>query len=162
YQKVITLPSGETRTVLLAIQPVQIRHQECLLTISTDITQQKQVELALRSSEESLRVTVQSLRAAQQRQLHAREEFTRQLLNAEERERQYLAAELHDGLGQSLSIIKNQACFALAQPEVPAVVAEHLKTISQSASEAIAEVRQLVRNLRPFQIQQLGLTDSIR
>ena len=104
----------------------------------------------------------QSLREAKERELRAREEYTRDLLNATELERQHLAAELHDSLGQQLSLIKNMVYMALSQPKLPADVAEPLKTVSQFASEAIAEVRNLVRNLRPLQIEQLGLTDSLR
>jgi PAS domain S-box-containing protein len=126
-----------------------------MLGTVVDVTEQKRAALALRSSEESLR-------EAQARELRSREEFTRQLLNAEEQERQRLAAELHDSLGQNLSIIKNQAYLALAHPGLPPTVVGHLNSISQSAAETIAGVRDLVRNLRPIQIEQLGLTDSLR
>jgi signal transduction histidine kinase len=59
----------------------------------------------------------QSLREAKERELRAREEYTRDLLNATELERQHLAAELHDSLGQHLSLIKNMAYMALSQPK---------------------------------------------
>lgn len=123
-------------------------HGFCFVCMDVDITARKEAE--------------ESVRELQKKQLRAREEFTRSLLNAEEQERQRLAAELHDSLGQSLSIIKNKAYLALKEPGLPATVVEHLKTISQSTEETIAELRQIVRNLRPLQIEQLGLTDSIR
>src|SRR4029079_12966808 len=46
----------------------------------------------------------------------AQEEFSRKLLASQEQERQRIAAELHDSLGQSLLIIKNRV--ALAQSEI--------------------------------------------
>jgi signal transduction histidine kinase len=116
--------------------------------MAVDITDRKQAE--------------QALRAAQERELRAREEFTVQLLQAEEQERQHLAAELHDGLGQNLSVIKNKAYWALTQNGVGAPMREALTTISQAATQAIDEVRQLVRNLHPLQLQQRGLSDSLQ
>lgn len=120
----------------------------CFVCMDVDITRRKKAE--------------QSLREVQERELRSREHFTRALLDAEEQERQRLAAELHDSLGQNLSIINNKAYLASQQPDLPPTVADNLKTISEAAAETIAEVRQLVLNLRPLQIEQLGLTDSIR
>ncbi|HXT11309.1 MAG TPA: PAS domain S-box protein [Candidatus Angelobacter sp.] len=120
----------------------------CYVCMDVDITGRKRAE--------------ESLQEMQERELRSREEFARGLLEAGEQERQRLAAELHDSLGQSLSIIKNKAYLASAQPGLSSAVTEHLNAIFQSASETITEVRQLVRNLRPIQIEQLGLTDSIR
>ncbi len=120
----------------------------CYVCMDVDITARKKAE--------------ESLREMQARELRSREDFTRALLDAEEQERQRLAAELHDSLGQNLSIITNKAYLALKQPDLPPMVVEHLNAISQAASETIAEVRRLVLNLRPLQIEQLGLTDSIR
>ena len=104
----------------------------------------------------------QSLQEAQEWERTSREEFAHQLLHAEEQERQSLGAELHDSLGQNLSIIANRVYQAMAQPELSPVLVEHLTAISQSAAEAISEVRSLVRDLRPMQIEEFGLTDSIR
>jgi len=113
-----------------------------------DVTERKQAE--------------EGLSQAQERELRSHEEFARQLLNAEEQERQRLAAELHDGLGQSLSIIKNKSDLLLKPRGLPKPVALKLSAISKATSDAIEELRTLVRNLRPIQIEQLGLTDSIR
>ena len=47
----------------------------------------------------------------------AQEAFSRQLIESQENERKRIAAELHDSLGQSLSIIMNRATLALNKPE---------------------------------------------
>jgi signal transduction histidine kinase len=113
--------------------------------------------------EENDRITLErSLQEAQKWELTCREEFARQLLDAAEKERQALAAELHDSLGQDLSLITNRVHQALAQPGLPSVAVEHLNAISSAASSAISELRNLVRNLRPLQIEQQGFSDSIR
>jgi two-component system sensor histidine kinase DegS len=93
--------------------------------------------------------------------LRSREEFTQQLLKAEEQERRRLAAELHDGLGQNLSLVKNRCHQATIQSGLSDAVKSHLRAISESTLTAIDEVRSLVRNLRPIQLEQRGLTDSI-
>jgi PAS domain S-box-containing protein len=120
--------------------------KSCFVCMDVDLTARKQAE--------------QSLREAQERELRGRDEFARQLLNAQEYERQRLASELHDGLGQNLSIIKNTVDLALKQTD-PSSSPAHLEAISRFVSEAIAEVRNLARNLQPLQIKQLGLTDSL-
>lgn len=120
----------------------------CFVCMDVDISPRKKAE--------------QSLREIQERELRSREHFTRALIDAEEQERERLAAELHDSLGQNLSIINNNAYLASLHPGLPPAVAENLKAISRATAETIAEVRQLVLNLRPLQIEQLGLTDSIR
>src|SRR6185369_1456058 len=48
YEKSVVLPSGEQRIVLLSTQPISIGGEDCLLTITTDVTQQKAAEQALK------------------------------------------------------------------------------------------------------------------
>ncbi|HEY5809561.1 MAG TPA: PAS domain S-box protein [Povalibacter sp.] len=108
------------------------------------------------------RKAAELLRQAQDRELRAREEFTQHLLRAQEQERQRLASELHDGLGQSLSLVRNRMHLALEVPGIDPEVAEHIRAVAQIASDAVAEVRSLAQNLRPLQIEQLGLTESLR
>ena len=96
------------------------------------------------------------------REQKAREEFTRQLIASQEAERQRIAGELHDSLGQNLSIIKNRAQLAARDSSTGQPVAEHLQAIERVASEAIAETRNLAHNLRPMHIEQVGLTGSLQ
>jgi len=91
------------------------------------------------------------------------ETFSRQLLASQEAERQRIAAELHDSLGQSLLIIKNRAMLALnsffADPEA---TREQLEEISAGASYAVEEVREISYNLRPYQLDRFGLSKSLQ
>jgi two-component system sensor histidine kinase UhpB len=104
----------------------------------------------------------ESLRRAQAEALVAHEKFTQRLISAQEQERKRLANELHDSLGQNLSLIKNRAYLAAEQPGVPPNAANHIEAIGKVATEAIAEVRNLAQNLRPLHIEQFGLTDSLQ
>jgi signal transduction histidine kinase len=96
-----------------------------------------------------------------QRQQAARLAFSRQILHSQETERQRIAANLHDGLGQDLLVIKNQAHLAMAPGDV-SVLQQRLTEISELASQAIEEVRQITRGLRPYQLDRLGLSQAIR
>jgi two-component system sensor histidine kinase UhpB len=105
--------------------------------------------------------TQQELHRAQERELHVREEFAQQLMTAQENERQRLANELHDSVGQNLSLIKNRAYLAQREPGMAASGVTHMEAIIQITSQAISEVRTLAKNLRPLHIEQLGLTESL-
>ena len=91
----------------------------------------------------------------------AQENFSRQLLASQERERQRIASELHDSIGQSLLIIKNRAFLALSDLGEPEIVKEQLEELSASATEAIEECREISYNLRPYQIKRFGLTKTL-
>jgi signal transduction histidine kinase/ligand-binding sensor domain-containing protein len=92
----------------------------------------------------------------------AQESFSKQLLESQERERQRIAAELHDGLGQSLLIIKNRAYLASSANGDGEVTQEQLHEISASASQAIEEVREIAYNLRPYHLDRFGLTRTLK
>jgi signal transduction histidine kinase/ligand-binding sensor domain-containing protein len=91
----------------------------------------------------------------------AQQEFARQLIASQEAERKRIAAELHDGLGQNLLVIKNRALFGLMQPDDAPRTAAQLTDISTTASQAIDEVRQIAANLHPYQLDRLGLTKAL-
>ena len=87
--------------------------------------------------------------------------FSRQLIDSQETERKRIAAELHDSIGQSLTIIKNRAALSLSRTSDHEGAFEQLGEISDAASCAIEEVREIAHDLRPIQLDQLGLTKAI-
>ena len=87
--------------------------------------------------------------------------YARQLIASQESERQRIAAELHDSLGQTLAIIKNRAAMSLKEPENHTRMREQVDEIAEAASHALHEVREIAYDLRPFQIDRLGLRASI-
>jgi signal transduction histidine kinase/ligand-binding sensor domain-containing protein len=97
------------------------------------------------------------------KQAHALQQaFSRRLIATQESERQRIAAELHDGLGQRLVIIQNLALLQLrASAENGNGAAGHLEGISNEASVAIREMREISYDLRPYQLDILGLTKAI-
>jgi signal transduction histidine kinase/ligand-binding sensor domain-containing protein len=95
------------------------------------------------------------------RQRATQEAFSRQLIDSQEAERKRIAAELHDSIGQSLAIIKNRAALSLSHPADHERALEQLDEITDAAAHAMDEVHQIAFNLRPLQLDQLGLKMSI-
>jgi signal transduction histidine kinase/ligand-binding sensor domain-containing protein len=93
-----------------------------------------------------------------ERENAAQAEFSRRLLTQQEEERKRIATELHDSLGQNLLVIKNRALLGIDGEHAPQ---EQLQEISATASSAIEEVRRIAHNLRPVELDHLGLTKSI-
>lgn len=88
------------------------------------------------------------------------EEFSRRLINAHETERRRIAAELHDSIGQSLAMIKNRAIFGAKDAE-GAMSREQFDQITRQTTQTIGEVREISYNLRPYLLENLGLTKAI-
>lgn len=101
-------------------------------------------------------------RISQLKSKHAEHEaFARRLIQSQESERKRIAAELHDSLGQNLLIVKNWALIGLNSLEEDNPAREHLTEISETTSLALDEVREIAHNLRPYQLERLGLTSTI-
>ncbi len=91
----------------------------------------------------------------------ARAEYTLQLIASQEAERTRIAGELHDSLGQSLSLIKNHAQLLLLNKKLDAGIRDEIQTISDNMSTAIAEMRRISQDLHPYQLDHLGLTGAL-
>jgi len=93
------------------------------------------------------------------RQQALRQAFAQQVIASQEAERKRIAAELHDSLGQHLSVIKNTALLLWNK----SAGGEHneAECIAGEASQAISEMRQISYNLRPYQLDLLGLTKAL-
>jgi signal transduction histidine kinase/ligand-binding sensor domain-containing protein len=103
------------------------------------------------------------MRALHWARVHAAQEaFSQQLLASQEAERQRIAAELHDSLGQSLLIIKNRAVIALSSFPDQVSAKDQLEEISAGASQAVDEVREISYNLRSYQLDRFGLTKTLQ
>lgn len=79
----------------------------------------------------------------------AQQMFSQALINTQEQERTRIAKDLHDGLGQQITLIKMKAQNT-EQTELSAL-----------AHTALEEVRGISRDLYPVTLTKLGLTDSI-
>ncbi len=108
----------------------------------------------------AVRYRVSQLQRAQAMQ----KAFSQQLIASQENERQRIASELHDSLGQRLVVINNLALFSMraqGKGAAPGGEPSAMEEISTEAALAIQETREISYNLRPFQLDRLGLTKAI-
>jgi ligand-binding sensor domain-containing protein/signal transduction histidine kinase len=107
-------------------------------------------------------VIVYKRRMRKLRKAHlAQQAFSRQLIETQEAERKRIATELHDSIGQSLAIIRNLALVGLSTPDDHSQALEQLDEVSTAASDALVEVKAVAHNLRPYQLDRLGLTKAL-
>jgi len=101
--------------------------------------------------------------AAEQRQSEEELRFlTARLLELQEEERRQVAYDIHDGLGQLVTAASlHLEAFAghRERAQKPAVEAE-LETARGCLSEAVVEMRRIVSELGPLQIEEMGLVEA--
>jgi PAS domain S-box-containing protein len=120
-----------------------------LLAVMQDVTERRRAETALRESEQSL----------QRRVAEATTELrtlSRRLLSVQEEERRFLARELHDEIGQTLTGLG----FQLGSKGV--VHPRRLTEARQIVRELTDQVRQLSMDLRPAALDRYGLLPALQ
>ena len=129
--------SGEVRRFLASTEVIVLKGKECLVTIGTDITEQKRAEEALRRSE-----------------LAVREAF-------EERER--LSQDLHDNLLQSLYAVGMG--LELTRQRIQRISRTNAKRLEQSVGQlnnVIREVRTFISHVQPPVVLEQTVGDALR
>jgi signal transduction histidine kinase len=102
-------------------------------------------------------------RAAEQglRDAHARlQALSTRTLHVQEEERRRIARELHDEIGQALTAVKIH--IQAAQRRLPGPAREALNESIEVVDQALNQVRSLSLDLRPPQLDQLGLVAALR
>ncbi len=111
-----------------------------------DVTESQRAKMALQESEQRLRF------------------LTTQLLTAQEGERKRISMELHDELGQSLTVLKLQIRAIernLREDEQPELKQE-CRELLQYLDAVIENVRRLSRDLSPSILEDLGLQAALK
>ena len=85
-----------------------------------------------------------------------------QVTTAQEEERRRISRDLHDGLGPSLASIGNRlrVCQSMVDTD-PYRAKEELEEIATGLKGHVQEVRELIHDLRPLALDQLGLAGAI-
>lgn len=98
----------------------------------------------------------------ERREKELQREMTRGLFETQEAERKRIAGDLHDSLGQELVVIRNRAMLAAEQSGEPDVLRSQLDRIIEMTGRAMSTVREITHNLRPTELDRLGLTAALR
>lgn len=88
--------------------------------------------------------------------------LTQNLFSVQEEERRHLARELHDELGQWITAINAEAQAIGSMLEFKDKVEASAKAIRNSTSKMHLVIRDMLRQLRPALLDELGLADSLR
>ncbi|MDH5298592.1 MAG: PAS domain-containing sensor histidine kinase [Desulfobulbaceae bacterium] len=116
-----------------------------LVIIGREISGRKEAEAALRENEERLR------------------HLSSRLFAAQEQERQRIATELHDELGQSLAALKMQVRAVQRQlAEAQLGLRQDCEGVCEYINQIIENVRRLSRDLSPVVLDDLGLSAAIK
>lgn len=152
----IERPDGSRVTVIVNIRPLTNRRGEAAGAINCfyDITERKRSEEALRQSHANLERKVLQ-RTAALRQLSSN------LMRIQDDERRRISRELHDSIGQSLTIVKcNLERFA--RPDAAEQEAQTFEELLSSIDKCIAETRTISYLLHPPLLDELGLVSAVR
>lgn len=88
--------------------------------------------------------------------------LTHQLIKAQETERQRIAYDLHDHLAQELSALKIDCEMLFADPpRLPDEIGQRISKISETLERTIQSVRNLSYDLRPPDLDYLGLARTV-
>jgi signal transduction histidine kinase len=108
-----------------------------------DITERKQVEEKLQDSNDKL------------------QHLSRRLVESQETERRHIARELHDEVGQTLTVAEMNL-QVLVQSARAAPLKGRLKESLQAVERVLEQVRDLSLSLRPSMLDDLGLEAALR
>jgi len=110
-----------------------------------------------RLAEEELRDTLQQLRRADEQ----RQVLNARLLDAEERERARIAADIHDDSIQAMTAVSLRLGPVMQRAEDPEQ-RQVLEQLEESVGSAIGRLRNLIFELRPTALDEEGLGEALR
>ena len=113
--------------------------------VSRDITQRRKAEQQLEVSRKQL------------------QNFTEHLEHILEEERKRISRELHDELGQLLTILKfDLSWLKLEGVKNDSDIIVRIDAMMESVNDALASVKRISKEIRPPQLDALGLTGAIQ
>ena len=148
-EMVLRTKRGMAREFLISSEAIVLNGNDCLVTIGNDITDLKIVQAALEEAYDRLQLV------------------TRQVREAEERERRRIARELHDEFGQSLTGLKFDIVWLAKRipgadgMQARQAIQSKLAGMSESVDSLIRSVRATAAALRPGVLDDLGLVAGI-
>lgn len=133
---------GTERDVEIALAAMPDQGRTTLQMVINDVTEKTQANRELQRSRRGLRL------------------LTASLVEAREEERRRIARELHDELGQRLTVLK-MALSNLVSGSRAVLPAERVSAMFAMVDDTVAAVRRIATELRPAMLDDIGLSAAI-
>lgn len=162
--------AGRTYGILTVSVPIAFsqdpEEQELLNDVADDIAyalHSIEVEKDRMQKEAALREARDKLEGRVKERTQELEVLSSRLLNAQEEERKRIAADLHDGIGQCLSAVKFMVETVIEQlkGKVDRLEIKSLDALVPLLQESSEEIRNIIMNLRPSILDDLGILATI-
>lgn len=136
YETALRGKEGQTQCWLSSADLMELNGEQCILVVSSDITERKRAEEAL-------------------------SDVSARLIKVQEEERCRIARELHDGLSQKLALLSVDL-EQVSQGNPGVEVRRKLDLLAIRLQEASADVHRLSHQLHPSTLDHLGLVPAVR
>ncbi|MGB0580076.1 MAG: PAS domain S-box protein [Limisphaerales bacterium] len=136
---------------------VTFKDRRFILAIDRDITQRRQDELIRQQAEEEVKQHLASVQA-----------LTEGLETVREEERKRISREIHDELGQMLTVLKmnlhgmEKQIVSITEAKIRNPLEERVVEADALTEDTIKAVREIALRVRPSVLDQLGLLSAIR
>ncbi|HET6821536.1 MAG TPA: PAS domain S-box protein [Anaerolineales bacterium] len=140
----LVLEDGKVVWTSVSAAPVNVADVSAVV-VTTDVTENKRAERALKESRERLQI------------------LSQRLVEVQEEERRAIARELHDRVGQTLAALNINLIIISGQlgDKVDEQVSSRLSDSMKLVAETISLVRDVMSNLRPSVLDDYGLESAI-
>lgn len=141
--EVVPNAAGEERSLVVLKFPLDAAGGRLLAGVALDMTERERAEANLREANRRLQV------------------LSSRMIEMQESQHRHLANELHDEIGQALTAVKIGLQSLAMQPDAAAgarAIGESLQIVDR----ALQQVRNLSLDLRPSQLDDLGLQAALR
>lgn len=138
------LKDGTKRPYYFKAIRIDIENKPCLLGTGIDISDRKKAERELNESYKAIQT------------------LTGYLQNVREQERTHIAREIHDELGQQLTVLKMDVSWLNKKiTTTDDAIKEKMKSLLAMLDDTVKSVRRISSELRPSILDDLGLTSAI-
>jgi PAS domain S-box-containing protein len=140
----ITVKDGRKIPLYFVGHLINYEGEPCYICSAIDITERKRIEEDLKSSYEQIR------------------SLSEHLTTVREEERKHIAREIHDELGQELTVLKMDVGSVVKKiPLTDEIMRKRLASFSGLIDNIVQSVRRIASELRPSLLDDLGLPAAI-